>query len=149
MTNFLSFKLGPFAAFSFGPTIKFSLNWSTTSPINIVPAYKTLNEYYLEQHIPSSLVLAADTTTKDSTDVVAKRMKEELHPKLYFQFLYCNSTRQQTEAREGTSCPWCDLQCWSIYGLLRHLTCNHNRFHFVYTVSCFLLHFLYLSFVLC
>ena len=55
-------------------------------------------------------------------------------PKVFYQFIYSNSTRQQTEAKEGTFCPWCSLNCDTIYGLLRHLKCCHNRFSFLYTV---------------
>ena len=134
---FLPFQLGPFAAFSFGPTIKFNLNWSTSAPINILPAYKTLNQRYLEEHqaheSQDEVVESTNTTTTNKTT----KPKESSLPKVYYQFLYCHSTRQQTEAREGTSCPWCDLQCWTIYGLLRHLKSFHNRFSFVYTVSDF------------
>jgi len=67
--------------------------------------------------------------------VKSKQKNLESLPKVYYQFIYSSSTRQQTEAREGTSCPWCNVQCGSMYALLRHLKCCHSRFSFLYTVS--------------
>ncbi|XP_038068366.1 polycomb protein suz12-A-like [Patiria miniata] len=51
---------------------------------------------------------------------------------VFYQFLYNNNTRQQTEARDNMMCPWCSVNCWQLYSLLKHLTMCHSRFNFTY-----------------
>lgn len=55
--------------------------------------------------------------------------------RVFYQFLYNNNTRQQTEARDNLHCPWCALNCQELYGLMKHLTLCHSRFKFTYVVS--------------
>ena len=55
--------------------------------------------------------------------------------RIVYQFLYNNNSRQQTEAREDLHCPWCSLNCLTLYGLLKHLKLSHPRFLFTYVVS--------------
>lgn len=52
--------------------------------------------------------------------------------RVFYQFLYNNNTRQQTEARDNLHCPWCALNCQELYGLMKHLTLCHSRFKFTY-----------------
>ncbi|XP_057310845.1 polycomb protein suz12-like [Hydractinia symbiolongicarpus] len=118
-------KLGPFAAFSFGPTIKFSLRWESKSSVPIAPVLSSLSTPYTDSPQPLTTALASNNN-KSQTD------QKEL-PKVFYQFIYNNNTRQQTEAREGTSCPWCALNCKRLYALLKHLKCCHPRFSFLYT----------------
>ena len=54
--------------------------------------------------------------------------------KLVFNFLYNNSTLQQTESQGEMRCPWCFLCCERLYSLLKHMSLNHPRFHYTYTV---------------
>ncbi|XP_022080334.1 polycomb protein suz12-A-like [Acanthaster planci] len=55
------------------------------------------------------------------------------HPQhVFYQFLYNNNTRQQTEARDNMLCPWCSINCRELYSLLKHLTTCHSRFNFTY-----------------
>jgi polycomb protein SUZ12 len=54
---------------------------------------------------------------------------------IVYQFLYNNNTRQQTEACDDLHCPWCSLNCGTLYALLKHLKLNHPRFGFTYVVS--------------
>ena len=54
--------------------------------------------------------------------------------KLVFNFLYNNNTLQQTESHGEMRCPWCHLYCERLYSLLKHMSLNHPRFHFTYTV---------------
>ncbi len=56
-------------------------------------------------------------------------------PRIVYQFLYNNNSRQQTEAREDLHCPWCYLNCMELYSLLKHLKLSHPRFLFTYVVS--------------
>ncbi|XP_054763049.2 polycomb protein suz12-B-like [Lytechinus pictus] len=51
---------------------------------------------------------------------------------VFYQFLYNNNTRQQTEARDNLRCPWCSLNCQRLYSLLKHLSTCHSRFNFTY-----------------
>ena len=60
---------------------------------------------------------------------------EKRPPRIVYQFLYNNNTRQQTEAREDLHCPWCTLNCMELYALLKHLKLSHPRFLFTYVVS--------------
>lgn len=57
--------------------------------------------------------------------------------KIVYQFLYNNNSRQQTEASEDLHCPWCTLDCFTLYSLLKHLKLCHARFTFSYVVSWF------------
>lgn len=54
--------------------------------------------------------------------------------KIVYQFLYNNNSRQQTEASEDLHCPWCTLDCFTLYALLKHLKLCHARFTFSYVV---------------
>ncbi|CAK8686565.1 unnamed protein product [Clavelina lepadiformis] len=52
---------------------------------------------------------------------------------VYYQFIYNTESQQQTEARDDLYCPWCQLNCMSLYGLIKHLKTCHPRFNFSYT----------------
>lgn len=56
-------------------------------------------------------------------------------PRILYQFLYNNNSRQQTEAKDDLRCPWCCLNCQELYSLLKHLKLCHPRFLFTYLVS--------------
>jgi polycomb protein SUZ12 len=64
-----------------------------------------------------------------------KKHPVEKPPRIVYQFLYNNNSRQQTEAREDLHCPWCSLNCMELYALLKHLKLSHPRFLFTYVVS--------------
>ena len=64
-------------------------------------------------------------------------LPKEKPPRIVYQFLYNNNSRQQTEAREDLHCPWCSLNCMDLYALLKHLKLSHPRFLFTYVVSQF------------
>lgn len=72
-------------------------------------------------------------------DTVEKRPKEMTSPakrkRIFYQFLYNNNMRQQTEAMDDSRCPWCYLSCLSLAALLSHLRYCHSRFNFMYVVS--------------
>ena len=55
--------------------------------------------------------------------------------RIFYQFMYNNNTRQQTEARDDLHCPWCSLNCMQLFSLLKHLRTSHPRFNFTYVVS--------------
>lgn len=51
---------------------------------------------------------------------------------IIYQFVYNNNSRQQTETKSDFHCPWCSLNCGSLYPLLKHLKLCHARFIFTY-----------------
>jgi hypothetical protein len=67
------------------------------------------------------------------------QVEEPQRLQIVYQFLYNNNSRQQTEACEDLHCPWCSLDCVSLYALLKHLKLCHSRFTFTYVVRYILL----------
>lgn len=53
--------------------------------------------------------------------------------RVFYQFMYNNNTQQQTESRDDFLCPWCQLNCMALYGLMKHLKLCHPRFLFSYS----------------
>ncbi|XP_047143337.1 polycomb protein suz12 isoform X1 [Hydra vulgaris] len=120
-------KLGPFAAFSFGPTIKFNLTWGTKPIAPLAAAYKCLASPYQDNsNIKIELEMSKETKSVAVTSA-------EKNMRMFYRFIYNGSTRQQTEAKEGMACPWCALDCKRLYVLLKHFKTCHPRFSFVYT----------------
>jgi len=125
--NVFEGQMGPFEVFAYGPTLKFKLSWSGTPVVR--PPRR-----------PTSLPLRAPLTTQNaaSTDDVrtpaeeADGNKENRKKRIFYQFIYNNNTRQQTEAREDLYCPWCSIDCRELYSLLKHLKLCHRRFIFTY-----------------
>ncbi|XP_073516486.1 LOW QUALITY PROTEIN: polycomb protein SUZ12 [Phyllobates terribilis] len=137
-------RLPPFETFSQGPTLQFNLRWSSdstdksTAPIAKPLATRNSDSALQE---PKSVTLKPSQTiaVKEtfSPDVQAKREKEppadaKQKLRIFYQFLYNNNTRQQTEARDDLHCPWCTLNCRKLYSLLKHLKLCHSRFIFNY-----------------
>ena len=82
--------------------------------------------------IGSRLSRQASTQLSNSSSTI---LPKEKPPRIVYQFLYNNNSRQQTEAREDLHCPWCSLNCMDLYALLKHLKLSHPRFLFTYVVS--------------
>ena len=80
--------------------------------------------------------LSRQTSTQLSANAGLLLPKEK-PPRIVYQFLYNNNSRQQTEAREDLHCPWCSLNCMDLYALLKHLKLSHPRFLFTYVVRQF------------
>ncbi|CAG2069441.1 unnamed protein product, partial [Timema podura] len=57
------------------------------------------------------------------------RRNEEV--RVVYQFVYNNNCRQQTDFFD-LRCPWCSLDCGSLYPLLKHLKISHSRMTFTY-----------------
>ncbi|OCT63198.1 polycomb protein suz12 isoform X2 [Xenopus laevis] len=137
-------RLPPFETFSQGPTLQFTLRWTSDTPDKstapIAKPLATRNSESLPQEHKSSSVKPAQTiAVKESlsSDLQARRERDfsnEPRQKLriFYQFLYNNNTRQQTEARDDLHCPWCTLNCRKLYSLLKHLKLCHSRFIFNY-----------------
>ncbi|KAM4663857.1 polycomb protein SUZ12 isoform 2-T2 [Discoglossus pictus] len=137
-------RLPPFETFSQGPTLQFTLRWtSDTNDKSTAPIAKPLatrnSESLPQDNKPTSVKPAQTIAVKESLSSDLQTRKErdisnEPRQKLriFYQFLYNNNTRQQTEARDDLHCPWCTLNCRKLYSLLKHLKLCHSRFIFNY-----------------
>uniref|UniRef100_A0A7N6BNR2 Polycomb protein VEFS-Box domain-containing protein n=1 Tax=Anabas testudineus TaxID=64144 RepID=A0A7N6BNR2_ANATE len=136
-------RLPPFETFSQGPTLQFTLRWTgDASGKSTAPVAKPLATRNSDSSSPmetrTSNHRAALMTVKESvsTDIQTRKEQVPCEPRqklrIFYQFLYNNNTRQQTEARDDLHCPWCTLNCSKLYSLLKHLKLSHSRFIFNY-----------------
>uniref|UniRef100_A0A8D0L3W5 SUZ12 polycomb repressive complex 2 subunit n=1 Tax=Sphenodon punctatus TaxID=8508 RepID=A0A8D0L3W5_SPHPU len=137
-------RLPPFETFSQGPTLQFTLRWTgdsndkSTAPI-AKPLATRNSESLPQENKPSSVKPTQTIAVKESlpSDLQTRRERDVLNEprqklRIFYQFLYNNNTRQQTEARDDLHCPWCTLNCRKLYSLLKHLKLCHSRFIFNY-----------------
>ncbi|XP_063079537.1 polycomb protein suz12-A-like [Engraulis encrasicolus] len=135
----------PDLTFSQGPTLQFTLRWTgDASSRSTAPVAKPLATRNSDcsgsaaDNRPSSLKPLQTVAVKEpvSTDTPPRReqivTQSRQRPRIIYQFLYNNNTRQQTEARDDLHCPWCTLNCCKLYSLLKHLKLSHSRFIFNY-----------------
>ncbi|NWZ64144.1 SUZ12 protein, partial [Acrocephalus arundinaceus] len=137
-------RLPPFETFSQGPTLQFTLRWTgDTNDKSTAPIAKPLatrnSESLPQENKPSSVKPTQTIAVKESlpTDLQTRKERDVLNEprqklRIFYQFLYNNNTRQQTEARDDLHCPWCTLNCRKLYSLLKHLKLCHSRFIFNY-----------------
>ncbi|GLH02209.1 Polycomb protein suz12-B [Gryllus bimaculatus] len=116
-------ECGPFEVFSKGPTLKFHLSWTTEPSNGLVDRPKPLQ---------AADPLDSSSNKENHPDQKPIIKSEEPRLQIVYQFLYNNNSRQQTEACEDLTCPWCSLDCVSLYALLKHLKLCHSRFTFTY-----------------
>ncbi|XP_051888920.1 polycomb protein suz12-B [Pristis pectinata] len=136
-------RLPPFETFSQGPTLQFTLRWTgdaadrSTAPVAKPLATRNTDTTAAETKL-NSVKPAQTLSVKDSltTELQTKKEQVSMEPRqklrIFYQFLYNNNTRQQTEARDDLHCPWCTLNCRKLYSLLKHLKLCHSRFIFNY-----------------
>ncbi|XP_042249226.1 polycomb protein suz12-B-like [Thunnus maccoyii] len=135
-------RLPPFESFSQGPTLQFTLRWtSDSSDRSTAPVAKPLatrNSETNQDPRPSTLRATHTLAVKESinADVQTRRELISAEPRqklrIFYQFQYNHNTRQQTEARDDLHCPWCTLNCRKLYSLVKHLKLSHSRFIFNY-----------------
>uniref|UniRef100_A0A8C5WMR4 SUZ12 polycomb repressive complex 2 subunit n=1 Tax=Leptobrachium leishanense TaxID=445787 RepID=A0A8C5WMR4_9ANUR len=137
-------RLPPFETFSQGPTLQFNLRWTSdandksTAPIAKPLATRNSDSHPSEQKStavkPTQTIAVKDSLSSDVQNRKERDVSNEQRHKLriFYQFLYNNNTRQQTEARDDLHCPWCTLNCRKLYSLLKHLKLCHSRFIFNY-----------------
>ncbi|XP_027293440.1 polycomb protein SUZ12 isoform X1 [Cricetulus griseus] len=142
-------RLPPFETFSQGPTLQFTLRWTgETNDKSTAPVAKPLatrnSESLHQENKPGSVKPAQTIAVKETltTELQTRKEKDTSNEnrqklRIFYQFLYNNNTRQQTEARDDLHCPWCTLNCRKLYSLLKHLKLCHSRFIFNYVVSSF------------
>ncbi|XP_012681390.2 polycomb protein suz12-A-like [Clupea harengus] len=137
----------PDLTFSQGPTLQFTLRWTgDVSSRSTAPVAKPLATRNSDcsggsstaESRPCSLKPLQTVAVKEpiSTDIPPRKeqivAESRQKPRVIYQFLYNNNTRQQTEARDDLHCPWCTLNCCKLYSLLKHLKLSHSRFVFNY-----------------
>ncbi|XP_061766491.1 polycomb protein suz12-B isoform X2 [Nerophis ophidion] len=135
-------RLPPFETFSQGPTLQFTLRWTgEASGKSTAPVAKPLATRNSDTSGPMETRTSHHRTApmiKESigTDIHTRKEHVPYEPRqklrIFYQFLYNNNTRQQTEARDDLHCPWCTLNCSKLYSLLKHLKLSHSRFIFNY-----------------
>lgn len=138
-------RLPPYESLSQGPTLKFTLRWtSESSDHSTAPMAKPLatrNSETNQDTRPSTLRAPHTLAVKESINADLQTRREQISAeprqklRIFYQFQYNNNTRQQTEARDDLHCPWCTLNCRKLYSLLKHLKLSHSRFIFNYVVS--------------
>ncbi|PZC75727.1 hypothetical protein B5X24_HaOG205701 [Helicoverpa armigera] len=138
--NDLQTEGNPFDIFKVRPLLKLKLSWSqepTNGLVNRPKLYQQTSENGKKDSCSSKDRQAAskssnndikngDKSKLDGTDGESKRQQ------IIYQFLYNNNSRQQTEACDDLHCPWCSLDCGTLYSLLKHLKLCHSRFNFTY-----------------
>ncbi|XP_029135638.1 polycomb protein suz12-B isoform X2 [Labrus bergylta] len=135
-------RLPPFETFSQGPTLQFMLRWTgdasgkSTAPVAKPLATRNSDSYSPMETRTSNHRAALMMKESVSTDIQTRKEQVPCEPRqklrIFYQFLYNNNTRQQTEARDDLHCPWCTLNCSKLYSLLKHLKLSHSRFIFNY-----------------
>lgn len=108
---------GNLDTFMKGPSIKLRLSWSQEPSARFVdcPSPYSMGDNKENIHVP----LNGSSIKQEKLQIV-------------YQFVYNNNSRQQTEACEDLHCPWCSLNCSTLYTLLKHLKLCHSRFTFTY-----------------
>lgn len=134
------------------PIIKFQLHWTEQSyngnyqrlseikqePIavdeqnddNSKPQQQTKDSKTLLKKKPSSLKNVAHSM---STHEIFGIPSSDL--RIAFHFVHNNVSHQTTEQTNSMDCPWCSLNCLSLYSLLKHLKLCHARFAFNFVHS--------------
>lgn len=126
-----SVALTSFEKFSSGPILKFRLKWSKEPIKSHVDRPKPL--YQINDPLDNN-----SNKENNKPERAGKPAKEEGSSpnssklQIVYQFLYNNNSRQQTEACDNVHCPWCTLDCKTLYALLKHLKLCHSRFTFTY-----------------
>uniref|UniRef100_A0A8C6MBI9 SUZ12 polycomb repressive complex 2 subunit b n=1 Tax=Nothobranchius furzeri TaxID=105023 RepID=A0A8C6MBI9_NOTFU len=133
-------RLPPFEAFSQGPTLQFTLRWTgdahgkSTAPVAKPLATRNSDSFTPMEtrtsHHRAALMKSVRSDIQTRKELVPSEPRQKL--RIFYQFLYNNNTRQQTEARDDLHCPWCTLNCSKLYSLLKHLKLSHSRFIFNY-----------------
>ncbi|RDD43993.1 Polycomb protein suz12 [Trichoplax sp. H2] len=114
---------GPILAFEETPKLKLRVTWDGDNDPNF---YYPIRDNMDWRKFGKSMPQQKNPTSPDGKRQLAKREK------VYFQFVYSNYKKQQTESRNDYYCPWCQVDCVILYCLLKHLRLCHARFSFIY-----------------
>ncbi|CAG9793984.1 unnamed protein product [Diatraea saccharalis] len=139
--NDLHAETNPFDIFKVRPLLKLKLSWSQEPTNGLVNRPKLYQQNSDTNGIKKDASSSKDkhSTQKGSNSEIKNGEKskestegESKRQQIIYQFLYNNNSRQQTEACDDLHCPWCSLDCGTLYSLLKHLKLCHSRFNFTY-----------------
>ncbi|KAM3966249.1 LOW QUALITY PROTEIN: polycomb protein Su(z)12 [Aphomia sociella] len=140
--NELHSETNPFDIFKVRPLLKLKLSWSqepTNGLVNRPKLYQQNSEtngVKKENNINKDRIPMQKSSTSDNKNGDKSKTEpsegESKRQQIIYQFLYNNNSRQQTEACDDLHCPWCSLDCGTLYSLLKHLKLCHSRFNFTY-----------------
>ncbi|XP_059053735.1 polycomb protein suz12-B isoform X2 [Achroia grisella] len=140
--NDIHTETNPFDIFKVRPLLKLKLSWSqepTNGLVNRPKLYQQTNEsngVKKETTSNKDKIPMQKSSTSDSKNGEKLKIEpsdgESKRQQIIYQFLYNNNSRQQTEACDDLHCPWCSLDCGTLYSLLKHLKLCHSRFNFTY-----------------
>ncbi|XP_039755360.1 polycomb protein suz12-B isoform X1 [Pararge aegeria] len=139
--NDLTSETNPFNIFKVRPLLKLKLSWSqepTNGLVNRPKLYQQGETNGIKKdtnsakdRLSTQKISTIDRNVSDKTKSET-REGESKRQQIIYQFLYNNNSRQQTEACDDLHCPWCSLDCGTLYSLLKHLKLCHSRFNFTY-----------------
>ncbi|XP_049874172.1 polycomb protein suz12-B [Pectinophora gossypiella] len=136
--NDIQTESNPFDVFKVRPLLKLKLSWSqepTNGLVNRPKLYQQTsdtNGVKKESSKEKSSLQKSGSSDSKNGDKSKCDGDESKRQQIIYQFLYNNNSRQQTEACDDLHCPWCSLDCGTLYSLLKHLKLCHSRFNFTY-----------------
>lgn len=107
-----------------GPIIRFKLTWSQEP----CKQFMEIPKPYIIGNNKENV--SCNVNNDNNISGIINNCQEKLQ--IVYQFVYNNNSRQQTEACEDFHCPWCSLNCYALYTLMKHLKLCHARFTFTY-----------------
>ncbi|XP_063363645.1 polycomb protein suz12-B [Cydia amplana] len=138
--NEMQTDINPFDIFKVRPLLKLKLSWSqepTNGLVNRPKLYQqeangAKKDTLTAKDRPSGSQQKNGNEAKNRDKSKSDSSEENKRQQIIYQFLYNNNSRQQTEACDDLHCPWCSLDCGTLYSLLKHLKLCHSRFNFTY-----------------
>ncbi|XP_055372011.1 polycomb protein Su(z)12, partial [Condylostylus longicornis] len=134
------------------PTLQFYMSWSSNHEQKVEKSH--INGYcdhdeskIIRNHNNNSIATVQNANTlaggivetSDSVTSPAAGLNGELKEsnsgesvQIYYNFMYNNNSRQQSDYASTADCPWCRIKCRKLYALLKHLKLCHPRFNFTY-----------------
>lgn len=128
-----------FDSFSKVPSLKIRLRWTkdqVIGPVEYKPQLSFTENGDDKENLPkvngTSTPTAMINGSNNNNNNNIKQGSNEPKMRIVYQFLYNNYSRQQTESIYDFICPWCSVNCHSLYPLVKHLKLCHARFVFNY-----------------
>lgn len=107
------------------PVLKFRVLWTKDECDRLVDRPVPLAETKTDQAQRNSDAI----NNNNGTPAMIGDVQSVERPKVILQFLYGRDGRTQTEIHIDFHCPFCERNCFALYGLLKHMTLCHSRFN--------------------
>lgn len=122
----------PFEAFEKEPKVHMCCEWSK-EPLNgrnsKIKKPKIIFDQQNNNNNKENLPLSKKVEKK-MNGLARDVVKSEENKPCLIQFVVNPTTKQRTEERYDYSCPWCNLKCPQLHGLIFHLRLCHSRMSF-------------------